>query len=178
MDISLCCIDEEDLLEIARLANDADIAAMTNNLPHPYTPEHARTWYDYVQSHDSEHVFKICGDGSLMGVIGLVHETEHDRAELGYWLGKAYWNRGVMSAAVPMALAYAFGVLCVRRVYARCYAANAASRRILERNGFISEGCQRQHHECMGVVHDLMCYGLLVDEYTAAANNIREGDNK
>jgi len=171
MDISICCIGEEDLPDIARLANDIGIAAMTNNLPHPYTMAHAQAWFDYVQSHDSEHVFKICGNGRLMGVIGLVHEKEHGRAELGYWLGKPYWNRGVMSAAVPMALAYAFEVLGVRRVFARCYAVNAASRRVLEKNGFLQEGCQRQHHECMGAIHDLICYGLLRDEYAASSGS-------
>jgi len=171
MNISLCCIGEEDLPDIARLANDADIAAMTNNLPHPYTLAHAQSWFNYVQSHDSEYVFKICGNGRLMGVIGLVLEKEHGRAELGYWLGKPYWNRGVMSAAVPMALAYAFEVLRVRRVFAHCYAVNAASRRVLEKSGFRQEGCQRQHHECMGTIHDLICYGLLRDEYAAASGS-------
>ena len=171
MDISLCCIGEEDLPDIARLANDADIAAMTNNLPHPYTIAHAQSWFDYVQSHDSEHVFKICGKGRLMGVIGLVHEKEHGRAELGYWLGRPYWNQGVMSAAVPMALAYAFEALGVRRVFARCYSVNAASRRVLEKSGFVHEGCLRQHHKCMGMIHDVVCYGLLRDEYAAASGS-------
>ena len=171
MDISLCCIGEEDLPDIARLANDAGIAAMTNNLPHPYTLAHAQAWFNYVQSHDCEHVFKICGNGRLMGVISLVHEKEHGRAELGYWLGRPYWNRGVMSAAVPMALAYAFEVLGVRRVFARCYAVNAASRCVLEKCGFAQEGCQRQHHKCMGAIHDVVCYGLLRDEYAAASGS-------
>jgi len=171
MNISLCCIGEDDLTDIARLANDADIAAMTNNLPHPYTEAHAKTWFDYVQSHDNEHVFKICANGRLMGVIGLVHEENHNRAELGYWLGKPYWNRGIMSAAIPMALSYAFDVLGVRRVFARCYASNAASRRVLEKCGFIQEGCQRRHHECMGVIHDVLCFGLLKEEYSAASGS-------
>jgi ribosomal-protein-alanine N-acetyltransferase len=166
MDISIRCIGQEDLPAIAHLANDVDIAAMTNNLPHPYTLAHAHIWFEYLESHDCEHAFIICGNNKLLGVIGLVHEKNHGRAELGYWLGKPYWNQGVMSAAIPMALAYAFGVLNVRRVYARCYAVNSVSQHLLEKNGFMLEGCQRQHHECMGTVHDLLCYGLLRDEYS------------
>ncbi len=161
MNISLAGIGRDDLAAIARLANNRAIAAMTNNLPHPYTRAHAETWLSYVESHENEHVFKICDGGRMLGVIGLVHEPEHDRAELGYWLGEPYWNRGVMSAAVPMAVAYAFEMLTVRRVYARCYASNTASQRVLEKSGFVREGCLRRHHERMGTVHDIVYYGLL-----------------
>lgn len=169
MNISLGCIGEEDLPQIARLANSYAIAAMTNNLPHPYTQAHAKQWYDYVQEHDAEHVFKICVRGKLAGVVGLVHEADHNRAELGYWLGEPYWNKGYATQAVSMAVAYAFGVLGVRRVFSRCYAVNLASRRVLEKNGFSQEGCLLQHHECMGVVHDVIYYGLLASQNDAHA---------
>ncbi len=167
MNLSLSCIGEEDLPQIAKLANNRAIAAMTNNLPHPYTQAHAQQWYDYVQSHDAEHAFKICAGRKLIGVIGLVLEDDHNRAELGYWLGEPYWNKGYATQAVSMALAYAFGVLGVRRVYSRSYAVNLASRRVLEKSGFSQEGCLLQHHECMGVVHDVVCYGLLKPQYDA-----------
>ena len=171
MNISLSCIGPEDLPAVAKLADNRAIAAMTNNLPHPYTQAHAEQWFDYVQNHDCEHVFKICGRNKLLGVIGLVHETDHCRAELGYWLGEPYWNKGYATEAVSMAVAYAFGVLGVRRIYSRCYAVNAASRRVLEKNGFSQEGCLLQHHECMGVVHDVICYGLLKSHYNACSEH-------
>ncbi len=167
MNISLSCIGEDDLAQIAKLANNHAIAAMTNNLPHPYTQAHAKQWYDYVQEHDAEHVFKICAGRKLLGVIGLVLEEDHSRAELGYWLGEPHWNKGYATQAVSMALAYAFGVLDVRRVFSRCYAINQASRRVLEKNSFSQEGCLLQHHECMGVVHDVIYYGLLKSQYDA-----------
>lgn len=161
MDISISCISEDDLPDIARLANCHAIAAMTANLPHPYTEAHAKTWYEYLQTHDCEHVFKVCGKGKLMGVVGLVHEAEHDRAELGYWLGEKYWGKGHMSAAVAMAVAYAFEVLGVRRVYSRCFSVNIASQHVLANNGFELEGCLKQHHVRMGITHDVLCYGLV-----------------
>lgn len=165
MNISIACIGSEDLADVARLANNRNIAAMTNNLPHPYTEKHAKQWFDYVESHDNEHAFKVCKNGRMLGVVGLVLEPDHNRAELGYWLGEPYWNKGVMSAAVAMAVAYAFEVLSVRRVFSRCYAVNTASQRVLEKNGFTREGCLLQHHECMGVVHDVLYYGLLQNDY-------------
>jgi RimJ/RimL family protein N-acetyltransferase len=171
MDIGLGCIGPEDLPTVAKLANNHAIAAMTNNLPHPYTEDHAKQWFEYVESHDFEHVFKITVRGKMAGVVGLVYEEDHNRAELGYWLGEKYWNRGIMSEAVSMALAYAFGVLDVRRVFSRCYAVNTASKRVLEKNGFECEGCLKQHHECMGVVHDVLVYGLLKEQYDSIHGN-------
>lgn len=165
MDISIRCIDRGDISDVARLADNLLIAQMTANLPYPYTSEHAKTWLDYVESNENEHVFAVLGDGEFMGVVGLVHEPEHERAELGYWLGQDYWNNKVMTAAAGMAVAYAFTMLGVQKIYSRCFAANKASSRVLEKNGFVREGCQRAHHIRLGIVEDVLCYGLLRSEY-------------
>lgn len=167
MDISIRCIDRGDIDDVARLANCYEIARMTANLPFPYTREHAVTWLDYVQSTQSEHVFAILAGGRFSGVVGLVHESEHGRAELGYWLGEPFWNQQVMTAAAGLAVGYAFAMLNVNKVYARCFTLNAASRRVLEKNGFLQEGCLRAHHVRLGVVHDVLCYGLLRGDYDA-----------
>ncbi len=165
MDITIRCIDRDDIPIVAKLANNPAIAQMTANLPYPYTIDHATTWLDYVELHECEHVFAIVGDGNVMGVIGLVHEAEHERAELGYWLGQAYWNQNIMTAAAGMAIAYAFSMLHVQKIYSRCFAPNIASQRVLEKNGFQLEGCLREHHIRMGVVQDVNCYGLLRSDY-------------
>lgn len=165
MDISIRCIDRDDMPDIARLANNLRIAQMTANLPHPYTLEHADIWLSYVEKTPAEHVFAITDDDIFMGVVGLVHEDEHERAELGYWLGQDYWHKGVMSTAVGMALAIAFSMLDVRKIYSRCFAANTSSQRVLEKNGFVLEGCLKAHQLRMGAIHDVLCYGLLKQDY-------------
>jgi RimJ/RimL family protein N-acetyltransferase len=165
MDISIRCIDKSDISDVARLADNIAIAQMTANLPYPYTSEHAKIWLDYVQNNKNEHVFAVLGDGEFMGVVGLVHEPEHERAELGYWLGQNYWNKKVMTTAAGMAVAYAFTMLGVQKIYSRCFAPNKASQRVLEKNGFVFEGCQRAHHIRMGVMQDVFRYGLLRSEY-------------
>lgn len=165
MDISIRCIDKGDVSNVVRLADNIAIAQMTANLPYPYTSEHAKIWLDYVQGNKNEHVFAVLGDEEFMGVVGLVHEPEHERAELGYWLGQDYWNKKVMTTAAGMAVAYAFTILGVQKIYSRCFAPNKASQRVLEKNGFILEGCQRAHQIRMGIVQDVLCYGLLYSEY-------------
>lgn len=165
MDITIRCIDRDDLPVVAQLANNPAIAQMTANLPYPYTTEHAKVWFDYLDSHPNEHVFAVLQDGQMVGVVGLVHEDEHDRAELGYWLGQPYWNKSIMTAAVGMTVAYGFSMLDIQKIYSRCFGPNRASQRVLEKNGFQCEGCLRAHHMRMGVIHDLICFGLLRSDY-------------
>lgn len=165
MDISIRCIDRADTADITRLANNIHIAQMTANLPYPYTTEHAQIWLSYIEKTPAEHVFAVTGKGVFMGVVGLVHEDEHERAELGYWLGEDYWNKGVMSKAADMAVAYAFSMLKVSKVYSRCFASNTASQHVLDKCGFVLEGCLKAHHCRMGKLHDLLCYGLLKQDY-------------
>jgi ribosomal-protein-alanine N-acetyltransferase len=138
---------------------------MTAILPYPYTDEHARSWIAALVKRPDEHVFAILSDGAFRGVVGLTYDAEQDRAELGYWLGRPYWGKGMASAAAAFAVEYAFRVLNARRVYAHCFSVNSASRRVLEKTGLKYEGCLRQHFVRMGTVHDLLCFGLLKEEY-------------
>jgi len=169
MQTSIRFIEETDLKRIAQLANDRDIAEMTARLPYPYTISDAQTWFDYVAHTELEHVFAICSGKELIGVIGLVLEPEHKRAELGFWLGKSYWNQGHASAAAQIMVGYAFSTLGVTKVYARCFGANNNSKRVLEKNGFVLEGQLKQHYIRMGTVQDVCYYGLQKADYEISA---------
>lgn len=135
MDISIRPLSISDMEDIARLANDRDIARMIARLPWPYTREDAQKWVDGFPDKPNEHAFAVLCDKEFAGVVGLTHDPEHGRAELGYWLGRPWWGKGIATAAARLAVEYAFQKLRVRRVYAYCFAVNAASRRVLEKNG-------------------------------------------
>ena len=164
MDVAIRRIGTADIDDMARLANDADIARMTARLPWPYTREDALKWVNGLPDNPNEHVFAVLRGGEFTGVVGLTHDPEHGRAELGYWLGRPFWGNGVATAAARLAIDYAFRALRVRRVCAYCFAVNAASRRVLEKSGLKNEGCLRQHIARMGAVHDVLCFGLLRED--------------
>lgn len=165
MNIAIRPIEQSDIERIALLVNDRDIAKTTSRLPYPYTISDAKKWFDYISRTESEHSFAIADKKTFLGVIGLVHEPEHQRAELGYWLGKQYWNQGITSIAVEMMLGYAFQILKVNKVYAYVYGENTASQKVLNKNGFKLEGNLKQHTVRMGMIHDLMIFGLLREDY-------------
>ena len=75
-------------------------------IPHPYTMEDARQFLTTIDSGGLvRFAVTLRSDGRLIGGVGLNIEEQHERAELGYWLGVQYWGKGLslihISVAVP-----------------------------------------------------------------------------
>ena len=92
------------------------------------------------------------------------------RAELGYALGRAHWGRGLMHEALSALLGRAFGAMALRRIEAEVDVRNAASAQLLRRLGFAREGLLRQRWVAKGEARDVEMFGLLRDEWPAAAS--------
>lgn len=56
---------------------------------------------------------------------------------------------------------YAFDELFFIRVHAMVFSENAASARVLEKNGFVREGVMRRHIRKNGVISDSIIYAKL-----------------
>jgi RimJ/RimL family protein N-acetyltransferase len=114
-------------------------------------------------------VYAITGapPGTLLGAIGLRVDMEHNRAELGYWLGHPYWRNGYTTEAAAAMLRYAFEDLRLRRVHARHFAINPASGRVMQKIGMAREGVMRQHFVKWGRPVDVVFYGILAEEWRA-----------
>jgi RimJ/RimL family protein N-acetyltransferase len=109
-------------------------------------------------------------DGQLVGTCTLAGlDRANRRAELGFALGRAFWGRGYMAAALPAVLAFAFGRLGLHRVFADADPRNAPSIRALERLGFVREGVLREHYLVQGEPQDAVVYGLLRSEWARGA---------
>lgn len=123
---------------VQKLASHPDVLA-TTNLPEPYPDDGAITWIEVVQERRAaggEYPFAILTeDDTLVGVTGL-RDVMNDRAEVGFWIGKPYWNRGYATAGTRRLLAFAFEELGLEKVFARPLKRNAPSRRVLDKLGF------------------------------------------
>ena len=147
------------------LANDPYIARFLSHVfPQPYTRADADRWIKEQGSTELVGQFAIEVNGELAGGIGFIMGKGEriGTASLGYWLGKRFWGRGVMTEAVQVATLFAFDTLRVRRVWANVMAANVGSSRVLEKAGYALEAkmtaaiCDRR-----GMIHDEFIYARM-----------------
>lgn len=165
-----------------RLADAPDLALALNNprilanlrdgLPYPYTEQDALAFISAMLSseEDSTFAFAVVVDGSAVGSIGAFRQRNiHSRtAELGYYVAEPLWGKGVMSRAVALLCDYVFSHTDILRIYAEPFSHNAASRRVLEKNGFCHEGTLRHNAVKNGAVTDMEMYALLREDWLAA----------
>lgn len=134
--------EESDLPRIAELANDIDVARMTTRMPHPYAFKDAVEFYVRIQDHDSarERVFLV--EDRQAGPAGMLgfHPNEEGRCEIGYWLGRPFWGRGLATEAAEAALAWAGEGWGRRYLTAGHFADNPRSGEVLCKTGFLYTG--------------------------------------
>lgn len=136
----------QDVLDIARLANDPDIARMTKRMPHPYGRGDADAFVTAAAGQDPSRAATFMiehEDDGPVGVIGLFPDA--DRVpEVGYWIGRNFWGRGFATEALEGALVWASRRWKRRALIAGHFADNPASGRVLEKVGFLYTGETRR----------------------------------
>lgn len=149
---------------LVRHANNPNVARYTSTrFPHPYTDAAATAWFDALEGVAEPEAWAIEVDGEAVGGIGLRRgEAEYAHsAELGYWLGEACWGRGIAGAAVRALVPVVMARWNLARVGAFVVTDNLASRRVLERAGFVLEGIQRARSIRGAWVQDHALYGVV-----------------
>lgn len=125
------------------LAANADNRNVWTNLrsrfPRPYTVVVARSWIGRcVGGRERGVQLAIDVDGLAVGgvAVDLVTANTPRTGDIGYWIGEAYWGRGIGGEAVRLVCPIAYERLALDRLRAVVRSSNAASLRILERCGF------------------------------------------
>lgn len=151
---------------LARHANNRKIwLNVRDRFPHPYTIADAEAWVARATTAVPETQFAIEAGGEAAGGIGLFLQEDVSRytAEIGYWLGEAFWGRGLATAAVRRFTAFAFATFDLNRIYGNVFAWNEASARVLEKADYALEG---RHHRAAvkdGHVVDNLVYAIVRD---------------
>jgi len=159
-----------DAPDVQRLAGERAIADTTLNIPHPYENGMAEEWIGTHQAKfDAGELANFAvvlrATGELVGAIGLAIKREHDRAELGYWIGRPYWTQGYCTEAARALLAYGFTALNLHRIHATYLSRNPASGRVMEKIGMTREGFLRQHAKKWGTHEDLVAFAILREDW-------------
>jgi ribosomal-protein-serine acetyltransferase len=179
---SLFVIDEITSLRVLRVADSADLFALTDaNRPflRRWLP-----WVDAVTSEEDSHsflttvtaqrkegrgpTFGILRDGALAGIVGyLPIDRVNDVGEIGYWLAEREQGRGVMTACCRFVVRYGFLTLDLNRIQIAAGTENVASRAVPERLGFKFEGILRGRENLYGTFIDHAMYAQLRSEFDA-----------
>jgi RimJ/RimL family protein N-acetyltransferase len=155
--------DEDSLV---RHADDRDIwINLRDSFPHPYTRDYAQAWLRLVAEWTPETNFAVTVGGEAVGGIGITLQDDVSRrsAEIGYWLGRAYWGRGIATAAVRALTDWAFAHFDLCRLYAGVFEWNPASARVLEKAGYVLEGRLRRSVTKDGRTIDQLLHALVRD---------------
>lgn len=150
----------DDLDSLVANASHADVSrGLRDRFPYPYTGDDGRAWLARAVD-ESDRAWAIEIDGAAVGGISLHPGVDVHRhsAELGYWLGRRYWGRGIMTAVIGAFAGPAMDAFRLHRLHATVYANNPASMRVLEKAGFEREGRQKSAVVKRGELLDLVVY--------------------
>lgn len=136
---------QKDAWTMPRLVT-AQVVQYLIHVPYPYETKDARKFIN--KSHrnfrlrkELNFAIELIDDGSLVGVISLQKiDRVNKSGQIGYWIGKKYWNMGLATDSLNLLIHYALHVLRLHKVYANVLATNRASIRVLEKNAMKKEG--------------------------------------
>ena len=165
----------KDAKNIVELLDDRNISKFVASIPYPYGLKDAR-WFiknsleksRKRKKSDYNFSIELKSEKRIVGGIGL-HKIDKfsGTVEIGYWVGREYWKKGIVSEAIVVLLDFAFNKLKLNRVELRAYTENLASNNIAKKFGFKLEGTLKKCVRCKATnkIHDANIYGLLREEW-------------
>ncbi len=163
-----------DAAAVATGAGDPRVARFLIAVPSPYPVALARRWIHAriawweLGRGVTLAIARRDAPDALLGTVSLRRHARDRRAELGYWLAVGAWGHGYATEAAAAAIGLGFRQLALARIYAQVIVGNDASMHVLDKLGMVNEGTQRKHLRKGRRLHDVVCYGLLRDEWSPA----------
>jgi RimJ/RimL family protein N-acetyltransferase len=163
-------LDSKDAPAIHRLAGAKEISDTTLTVPYPYPFHAAVEWIEKAHREwkaKTAFVFAITlrETKEFIGGIGLHLTPQDQNAEMGFWVGTPFWNLGYCSEAGKEMMRFGFETLQLHRIFARHFPRNLGSGRVMIKLGMKYEGHLREHVRKLDHFEDVLCYGILKDEW-------------
>ena len=162
-------VTETDLLDYVKWLNDAEVTAFTLREFPGLTLEAEREWFARKTAPDSQdRPFAIEVDGLLIGQCQLHVEESGQTAFYGIVIGdKTAWGRGYGTAATREAVRIGFEEMGLQRIWLNVGSHNPRGIRCYEKVGFRREGVMRRARLKRGKWCDVVCMGILREEWEA-----------
>lgn len=168
-------VAEKDLEDLYQVLSDPDVAKF--DYFYPLTDrEQVKEVIKRYQKQVEDNVEITWGlalkeNNKLMGICCLGNiERESKRAEIGYDIAQAYWNKGYATEALKAMVDYGFSVMNLNRIEATITPGNDASIKVLKKLNFVEEGVLRERDLIKGKLEDGVMMSLLKREYLNSYN--------
>jgi len=157
--------DAERLVELAN--NEKISRNLRDGFPNPYTLADADNFLAKFTNQNPVTFFGIEYSGEHVGNISLVpgQDIYRKSAEIGYFIGESYWNKGIVTTAVNLITEYGFKNLGIIRIHTGVFEYNIASMRVLEKCGFIKEAVSRKSVFKQNKIWDEVRYSKINPEF-------------
>lgn len=160
-----------------------DAPAMFEVAKDPEVPKYSPVWDAHRSIEDSLAFIRIVLDGYAKGTPAawaIHHKRDNKfigvflfdgwdvmskRISFGYWIGRPYWNQGIMTEVLKRMLRFGFEELNLNRINTVCDDLNIGSWRVMEKCGMKQEGLFRQHTFEKGRLRDTRQYAILREEW-------------
>lgn len=165
--IELCSWNYSHIDSLLQQANSKDITKYLGDLfPHPYTIDDANAWIKYNLELEDDINFAIMYNDKCIGSFGIIESKDiyAKNIEIGYWIGKEYHNKGIITKTVNKMVNYCFNTLDINRIEAKVFANNYASQNILTKCNFTLEATLKEAVYKNEEFLDLYLYRILKSE--------------
>ncbi len=132
-------LHKDDGDEIVKLLNDYEVSRWLTVVPYPYTYADFEWFLNHLSKTSPLHGLAITQDDKLLGVIGL-------KPTLGYWLGRQFHGRGIMTEAAKALVGWHFDHHNSDHIRSGYFDGNHASKAVLHKLGFHETGVITQDH--------------------------------
>ena len=161
--------DTDDLIKL--LNADSAFSENTLNIPFPYKIEDAQFFMENLVNKGFEDqtnftfAIRQKEQPALIGAIGIHIDFKNNKAELGYWLGKDFWNRGFVTEALKEVIRFGFTDLHLNKLYASHFPHNPASGKIMMNCGMNLEAQLKEEYFKNGKHIDVLRYSILKTDF-------------
>lgn len=163
---------------MVEIMSERDVTRFLLFFGYPINPNQVKTWLTTVTSpEENGMIFWAINskeDDRLLGTIFLTIDNFNRKAEVGYWLAKSHWGRGLMPEAVWAVAQYVFETLKLHRLELTLMEENIGSRRVAEKVGFQWEGTWREGHQKDNTFRDVRIYGMLRVDFDRTRKRLEE----
>lgn len=165
--------DTSDIPQFIKYLNDPEIYKFTLAIPHPYAIQDAREFIRIIDGISNAYgramhwAIRDRKSNLLIGGIGFhcKYQKGSHREEIGYWLAKAFWGKGIMTKVLKTVCSFGFEKLGLKRIEAPIFDFNVASMRVAEKAGFKKEGIVRKAYLKDEIYIDGVMYALIDSDY-------------